>query len=118
MLRPVSSDTVLTAATTRSARCRSGIYGFIMSVLIRPGSDRRVRAPEVDQIMADIVGSRRFEVSFNRLHHTLAVIAGRVRVCAGSGIGVFRGHHHALTVALHKLAEERFARPVRVHVSG
>src|SRR6266511_1491066 len=38
MLRPISSDTVLTAATTRSVRCRSGINSFNMSLLIRPGS--------------------------------------------------------------------------------
>ena len=39
MLRPTSSDTVLTAATMRSVRCCSGRNCFIASLLIRPGSD-------------------------------------------------------------------------------
>ena len=40
---------------------------------------------------------------------------GSLRCC---GIGVFRGQHHALAVALHELAEERFARPVGVEIGG
>src|SRR6202011_1127405 len=40
-----------------------------------------------------------------------------VRIGAGSGIGVFRGQHHALPVVLHKITEERFTGPVCVDVS-
>src|SRR5882762_4212968 len=39
MLRPVSSETVLPATTIRSVRRGSGMNGFIVSTLIRPGSD-------------------------------------------------------------------------------
>src|SRR4029077_4671330 len=36
MLRPISSETVLTATTMRSVRCCSGINPFNMSLFIRP----------------------------------------------------------------------------------
>ena len=61
-------------------------------------------------IKVDIVGSQPFKARFHCLHHILALVAGRVRVCARSGEGVFRGHHHALAVVLRKLTEERLAR--------
>src|ERR1700674_4671697 len=43
---------------------------------------------------------------------------GRVRICPRSSVGIFRGHHHALTVVFHKLAEKRFARSVCVKGGG
>jgi hypothetical protein len=80
--------------------------------------DWRHLIPDVDPVEIDVVGLQSFEARFHCLHHVLALIAGRVLVRTRNGIGVFRGHHHALAVALHKLAEEGFARPVRVHVRG
>src|SRR5258708_40020676 len=61
---------------------------------------------------------QRLGARFHRLHHTLAVVSSRVRIGARSSKGVFGGQDDALAVALHKLAEERFARPVRVEVGG
>jgi hypothetical protein len=73
----------------------------------------------VDTIEIDVIGLQPLEARFHCLHHhALAVVASRVRIGARSSKGVFRAHHEALAVALDKLAEERFARPVRVEVSS
>src|SRR5260370_34981688 len=70
----------------------------------------------MDPIKVNVVGFQSFETRFHRLHHILALVACSVWVCARKSVGVFRGKHHALAMAVHKVAEERFARPVRVVV--
>ena len=72
----------------------------------------------MDPIKIDVVGSQPLEARLHRLHHVLAVVAGRVRVCSRNTVGVFRGQYNALTVALHKFAQKRFARPVGVDIGS
>ena len=79
--------------------------------------DRCDLVPDVYPIEVDVVGLQPIEAGLYRLHHILALIAGRIGIRARSGVAVFRGQDHTLAVALRKLAEERFARPVGVKVS-
>ena len=80
--------------------------------------DRRNLVPHVDPIEIDVIGLQPLQARFYRLHHILALVTSRVRICARSRHGVFRGQDHALAMVLHKLAEKRFARPVGVKVRG
>jgi hypothetical protein len=49
--------------------------------------DRRDLVPDVDPVKVDIIGLQPLEACFHCLHHTLAVVAGRVRVRARNSIG-------------------------------
>src|SRR5260370_39151939 len=70
------------------------------------------------QLEIDVIGLQPLQARFYRLHHILALFTSRVRICARSRHGVFRGQDHALAMVLHILAEKRFARPVGIKVRG
>src|SRR5580704_10977090 len=72
----------------------------------------------MDPIQIDVVGLQSLETRFHSLHHVLALIAGGVRVCAWKSVGVFSSEHDALAMASHKIAEKRFAGPIRVDIGS
>jgi hypothetical protein len=75
--------------------------------------DGRNFVPHVDPVKVDVIGLQPLQARFYGLHHILALVISRVRICARIGQAVFRGQDHALAMVLHKLAEKRFTRPVR-----
>src|SRR6266436_8945283 len=80
--------------------------------------DWRNLVPHVDPVQVDVVGLQSLETRFHCLHHTFAVIAGRVRIYTLRSHGVFASHYHTLAMAFHELAEKRFARSICVKVGG
>jgi hypothetical protein len=45
----------------------------------------------VHPVQVDVVGLQSLQTGFHCLHHALAVIACRIGIIAGRGVGVFRG---------------------------
>src|SRR5882762_7396010 len=80
--------------------------------------DGRDLIPDMDPIQVDVVGLQPFETRLHGLHHTLALVARGVRVCAWKSVGVFRSEHDALAMPFHKIAEKRFAGPIRVDIGS
>ena len=68
-------------------------------------------------VEVDVIGLQSFQTGFQCLHHVLAVIAGRIRITAGGGEGVFRGQNDAVAMALNELTHEFFARAAGVEIS-
>jgi hypothetical protein len=59
--------------------------------------------PDVHPVQIDVVGLQSFQTGFQCLHHALAVIARRIGIVAGRGVGVFCRQNNTVAMALDEL---------------
>src|SRR5579862_6097463 len=76
--------------------------------------DRRRRIAHVQPEEIDVVGLEMPQAALERAHEALAMIAARVRIAAVERQRVLRRNDPALAVVLRQVADDAFARAVRV----
>lgn len=80
--------------------------------------DRREQIGGVDPVEIDVRGGEAFQARFERSHHALAMVAGRVRIARALLERVLRGEDEAIAFGGDELADETFARAFGVEVRG
>ena len=120
-LQPRKSAMVFARDTTQAGASEMPAYKIFpartKSSKARMISSRK-KIPDVKPVEVDVIRLEPLQAGVNGLQHTLAVIAGRVGIRAGHGIGVLGGEDDATPIGAHELAEIVFAGAIGVQVGG